>query len=547
MNALLKELYVPLDQLSAQSGRAQVTFWRAIGRSGGARQAVWDERMGVSLMHLGPPTPLPCRRSPAVIPVHVRSDGVTGTYGGESRTSPAAILKHVTPPDDAGAATYDRYEWQAVMAAADVLAAYYECLDEHGTPQENVSFEVICEHHEDWAVSDGHAAEIVSAKHKETSAGAFTTIRNLLADGGVLHLLDRWLALGRGPTCRLVTTSGLAADARSLMDVAQAFAAGAPDGPDHDGIMTKLEEALAQARSSKTKDDDGITHGLTSDGAEKATIDRETLAAFLGVLRIQDSQPSRDYVTLMAAGAYAKPVADKLSAPAAAEAIWGAVHGLVRERMRAAGPRRRGRLPTVLGGRDEPRYETRTVTFLDVRLAVRIAIDNQSAFGPLPRRVRTSRVAIKMTVGGCSDNAVERAETLRRQYRRYWREVRATPTVNPAQRRVENDLLRLVDEATDTVRPSGQNWGPALWREIQVRLNDAVASSRFHGLDADLLLGGVSELSSECKAWFSAAFDVDAVANRLMREVAGTATHAGAALGSGHAFDPGADPSGIGA
>jgi hypothetical protein len=464
---------------------------------------------------------------------HLPSDGVAGPNDGESITSPAAILRHVTPPDDAGAATYDRYEWQAVMAAADILSAYLDCLDESGIAREGASFEMICEHHEDWALSDGYATEIVSAKHKETSVGAFTTIRKLLTDGGVLHLFDRWLALGRTPRCRLVTTSGLASDARSLMDVAQAFAQGQCDGPDNDAILTKLVEAVAHARQGR-EEDDPANQETGSVNGNNASDDRETLVMFLGILRIQHSQPSRDYVTLMAAGAYAEPVAVKLSVPAAANAIWTAVLGLVRERMRAAGPRHRGRLPTVLGARNESGYEARTINLFDVSVVVRVAINNQSGFGPWPRRIRTSRVAIKMTTGGCSDNAVERAEALRRQYREYWHELRATPSVDSAQQRVENDVVRTSDD----------DWGSALWREVQARLDNAVDNNHSHGLDVDLLLGGVSELTNECKAWFSDAFDIDAAVHRLMQEATGREAHITMAPAAGQPQEPAESPSG---
>jgi hypothetical protein len=451
---------------------------------------------------------------------HLPSHDVVGTYDGEPEASPSEILKGVTPPDDAGAATYDRYDWQAVMAAADVLAAYLGCLDDHGTLSEDTTFEVICEHHEDWALSNGYAAEIVSAKHKETSVGAFTTIRNLLVDGGVLHLIDRWIALDRSPTCRLVTTAGLAGDVRALASVAREFAGGSPDGQEYDDIMTKFVEAVEHARGANANNGED-----TNAGGGGPVGDRETLAAFLAMFRIDDSQPSRDHVGLMAAGAYAQPVANKLAVPTAANAIWSAILGLVRERMRAAGPRPRGRLPVVLGGRDETGYEARTITLQDVIVAVRVGIENQAGFAPLPRRVRTSRVAIKMTAGGCSDNAVERAQELRRQYREYWRELRATPSTGPAQRRVENDLLRVIDETTELVRLSGQDWGPSLWQKLQACCDFAVASDQSHGLDSDLLLGGVSDLTNECKAWFSDAFDVDAAAHLLIDEAIGTDSH----------------------
>jgi hypothetical protein len=521
--------------VSICKGSVSPSWWRTSTNKGSARQRRCIQSPNSVCRSIVLP--------PGQLCAHLPSNGVTGAHDGESIISPAAILKQVTPPDDAGAATFDRYEWQAVMATADILAAYLEELDGHGNPSQDSSFEMICEHHEDWALSDGSAAEIISAKHRETSVGAITTIRKLLVDGGVLHLFDRWLALGRTPSCRLVTTGGLANDARSVMEVAQAFADGTPDGPDSDAIMTKVVAAVAHARGMHVNEAGEADHDIGPDEAGETTGDRETLAGFLGMLRIEHSRPSREHVTLMAPGAYAQPVADKLSVPSAADAIWSAVLGLVRERMRAAGPRRRGLLPTVLGARNEPGYETRTITLFDVTVAVGVAIENQSGFGSLPRRIRTSRVAIKMATGGCSDNTVERAEELRRQYLQYWREVEATPSVDPVQRRVENDLLRVIDEATEVVRLDGQGWGSALWRELQARLDDAVAENRSHGLDADLLLGGISELTNGCKAWFSDAFDVDAEAHSLMPAATGTAGHAGAASGSGQSLETAAEPS----
>lgn len=440
---------------------------------------------------------------------------MTGTQDGEEAVSPAAVLRGTVPPDDAGAETFDRYEWQAAMATADVLAAYLDHLDDDGALRPGATFEMICEHHEDWALSDGHSSEIVSCKHKETEVGAFTTIRSLLVDGGVLHLLDRWLALGRTPSCRLVTTAGVANEVRDLIRTAEAFAAGTPDGETYDAIMEKIVRAVAHARTAAagTRGGKGVVDARSED--------RATLAAFLRVLRVQDSKPARGYVALLAPPAYARPVAARVRAARAEDAIWMAVLSLIRERMRAAGPRRRGHLPTILGARNEPGYEARTITLDDVAVAIRVAIDNQAGFRPLPRHIRTSKVAIKMTTGGCSDNAVERAEALRRQYRQHWREIQAIPSMDPAQRRVENILLRVLDEATDAVRIPGQKWGRELWWEVQTRLDKMADEDRAYGLDADLLLGGVSDLSNKCRAWFSDAFDVEAEELRLLREAAG--------------------------
>jgi hypothetical protein len=72
-----------------------------------------------------------------------------------------------------------------------------------------VRFIGVCEHHEDWAIISRRREQLVSGKHREISVGPISTIRQLLADGGTLHLYPRWTALERTPKCRLVTTGGL--------------------------------------------------------------------------------------------------------------------------------------------------------------------------------------------------------------------------------------------------------------------------------------------------------------------------------------------------
>jgi hypothetical protein len=59
-------------------------------------------------------------------------------------------------------------------------------------------------------VLQGNAAELVSAKNKDPSYGAYTTVYKLLSDGGLAHLFVRCHVMREKPTCRLVTTPGLA-------------------------------------------------------------------------------------------------------------------------------------------------------------------------------------------------------------------------------------------------------------------------------------------------------------------------------------------------
>lgn len=143
-------------------------------------------------------------------------------------TVAGAALRAVVPPDDAGAETLDRYEWQAMMATADLLALYYDALSLGLDPSTVIDCGLVCEYHEDWSWVRAADMQLVSGKHKEPRFGAYTTTASLLDDGGLFHLFDRWHALGRGSTCRLVTTAGLDRDAAAVNDLCEHYRAGTP-------------------------------------------------------------------------------------------------------------------------------------------------------------------------------------------------------------------------------------------------------------------------------------------------------------------------------
>jgi len=198
--------------------------------------------------------------------------------------------------------------------------------------------------------------------------------------------------------------------------------------------------------------------------------------------------------------------------------------------MRAAGPIPTGALPEVLAYRPgtpvfgpaaiERTLAGRIVTLTDVDLALRMAVANPGGYRRLPRVIRTSRAAVKMVTGGCSDNAVERAEQLRSDYQDHWRaRMGADPTARAAQARLHRLLLRISDEATTAAATSSAMWGAGLWRELQVRLGAGAAATA--DLEPDLLLGGVCELANRCQVWFSDRFDNEAEIARLRAQRAG--------------------------
>ncbi len=228
---------------------------------------------------------------------------------------------------------------------------------------------------------------------------------------------------------------------------------------------------------------------------------------------------------------YAKPVLERMGfGTTPPESAWEAVVGLFRTRMRAAGPLPSGGLPEVLAYRPgtslpgaaeaERRLAARIVTTFDIDAAVRIAVTNPLGYRPLKRIILLNRMGVKMLVGRCNVNAVERADTLRLYYQDHWRtRTSVDHTARAVQEALRRRLLAITDEATEGVAGGLEPWGADLWKEIQRRVNDPTRAWD-EPFDDDLLLGGVCDLANLCKVWFSDPFDVEAELGRLRAEQA---------------------------
>jgi hypothetical protein len=444
---------------------------------------------------------------------------------GEEIVTARQVVLFTEPDDDAGADTADRYEWQAAMAAADGLALYLDAI-EGGSQGVDDSTGIICEHHEDWVVVRAAQAELVSAKHREPSVGVFTTIPQLLGDGGLAHLFGRWHAMSELPYCRLVTTAGLGrGPAQELSEAAQVLRKLANGGQmllvsgGHEKIIVQFAKGLQQHATGFLPD--SWRAAIDGGAADPADGHLEQAGRFLSMLRIDEGKPSRIYVGPAAPDMYCGPVLRVLGHDVLiAASVWEAVLALFRVRMRAAGPKPRGALPIVQAGKPrltaaalaERGLAARTVTMADIDLTVRKAIANRAGYMPLVPPLRVTRLGIKMEEGLCADNSIERAEQLRSDYQDYWRDRGSgDPLARPAQRRMQRALLRISDDATAAITGQGRNLrGPDLWREIQSRVEMMPAGEWPEDLDAELWLGGLCDLTAQCRVWFSQRFDVEA-------------------------------------
>ena len=250
---------------------------------------------------------------------------------------PDGWLTSVAPPDDAGAHTADRYDWQAAMATADGLRLFFDGLSDDGLLRPECQDWVLCEWHEDWVLISPGKVELVSGKHRDLSAGAYTTVKKLADDGGLAHLFNRWSALQETPYCRLVTSGGLAGsgDAARLVAAIAALQAVA-DVPEmsisqESEIVGKLRTAIGEHCGVTKVRSSGENGGPM---VPEAARDNE-VGRFLAALTIHDGVIGRDFVSVAAPGLYARPVLEKMRINGPEIAVWEAVLSLFRERMRA--------------------------------------------------------------------------------------------------------------------------------------------------------------------------------------------------------------------
>ncbi|MCC3279487.1 hypothetical protein LJ754_10005 [Arthrobacter sp. zg-Y40] len=427
--------------------------------------------------------------------------------------------------DDAGARTADLYDWQAAMAAAEGMAALNQHFVGTGEFADLKGVRIVCEVHEDWILQIGSAVELVSAKHREQSTGPFLSIAVLVDAGGLGHLFERWLNLGKNVAVRLVSCAAVAPDVgKALADCTRLLRRKA----DGDALTTSEADLLGshiqtfgQAIMMYRKNLPSAWQAPLKTRSRQLVVPddlAETVGQFILVLTIDSNRPNRELVHHSAPSLYALPLLRNMGIQSAstAVAVWYAVLAVFRVRMRARGPRANGNLPDLGGVANQGSFPTslfeeRIVTLEDVLTAVNTAINNPSAYTPIPTHTRITQLGVKMAQGGCSDTSIELAERLKLDYSRYRRERRnSVPGARAEERVLENRLLRIADRETTRVRVPGETYGDKLWSALSERLDDATKAEERAGLEGDIALGGICDLTSRCLVWFGPRFDVKA-------------------------------------
>lgn len=435
------------------------------------------------------------------VPAKMHSlNGVLRDIGGVT-----AALRLAEPFDDAGAETLDRFEWQVMVAARDLLGMYLDAVRSSEDPAAVDDVGLVCEYHEDYATIRPAGSEVVSCKHKEPEFGSFTTTTKLFDFGGLWHLFRSWHSLGGAIRCRLATTAGLDAKIQGLQRLCRHFAeaGGNANLPDDRGLAELFQ------RMQKDLQDRSLSETTS------APVDG-LLPHWLACLTVETGLPARQHMTAVGKTDYAGPVAAALHRPDLGPEVWQATVDMVRQRMRAAAPTPYGQLPSTLPDAADP-LTSRTLTVADLDVAVTTVISSPAGFTPLHKPSVINRLTVKMAEGRCSPTSIERAEFLRRRFRRWQRGLRAEVGGAAEDADLQQVLLRVADHAI-AESPTQHPRGAALWRALEAKLAVEAGMGRAEGVDADMLLGGIADLTNRCKVWFSDGFDVE---ERIARMRAG--------------------------
>jgi hypothetical protein len=385
-------------------------------------------------------------------------------------------LVSVTPVEDAGAETAARYRFQADVIARDAIAVLVRG-----------SGAVVCEWHEDAIVFDGEDVELLSVKHRELTQGPWTEA-NLVADGGLKHLFERWRDTGRRARCRLATNAGLNRAAAKLRD---AVAGG--------DAISILPIAKRLAKSLGTSEDDAV--------------------AFLTKLRIEDQLPNRTAIAVVNVARFMQPALvrlrlSSLDAAKAYEAIVVAVQDASRDRTEnsaelldlIAEPKR-------LDSSVKRRRKLATRTLLPEMLRDNLSEARSSRVRLKPVAEPATALEQKLRKGGLGPTAVRSAQVLRASWTNF--EAALGDQLGGVNEELVDLGARIGRVAADAeleamVNPAADGtWGRAMYSSVMTRLR-AGAFAAWESLPVDdaLVEGYLFELTDRCRVWWSDEFEL---------------------------------------
>lgn len=440
-------------------------------------------------------------------------------------------------PDDGGTIAEANLHWQAAAAAGDALRLLWQC--EGGETHVDIeSIQLVCEHHEDYAVICGTELELVSVKHRELTSGAWT-YAELIENGGVAHLFGRWESLGRPKACRLVSNLGLKAGDPADLACACALLQSAELSQLKPKERQEVERAGLRLRASLRKSSTFTklaTANSASGAAEGSAVAAPSLDAvlqFMACLRFDMQRPHREHIAHAAPSAYARPIALQWGLGTHADdLIWSVALTIIAARMRGSSSEEDGHL-AILAALATPKSASeidekvsrRIVSLKALRYAIMQAQAEPAAYSIAPpAKVVVSTIGLKLEAGGCDQTVLSAAEALHNSWKntlKSW--LPDVPLISPRVAQLESTLLRIASMAVIRVKQgalAGDHYGERLWLEFCESLTVERLRPDFPmPLTDDLLLGAACDLASRCRVWFSPKFDVAAARERAIRRI----------------------------
>lgn len=419
----------------------------------------------------------------------------------------------VDAPDDVGAETADRYDWQALTAAVDCLASVAASPLAGNAIRDDIC--IVCEHHEDYIVCIGDSIQLVSAKHRDLSQGSWT-YATIFSDGGVAHLFHRWIAFGEALTARLVTNAGLNSDAAKLRILCDHLRE-TPVGPLVELFWEQLISAanrLLSATPTTQIQDEWEISGVATDEFVGAA------RRFLSVLSFDCERPPRHILPSAAISMYVIPFLESLGRDRElAKVAWSELCNLFRQRMR-------GRIDPTIEGLVSAIHGIHTLT-PDERLKLRLheraiwtrdvieVIDVVAELGITAvdpgRAIAPTRLALKLINAGCQDTTVHAAEMVAQRWRGRESALALSGVgIAPNLERVKARALLIASEVHESIAQTGAgDYGPEMWVRLRTELTATQLNDDTIVEDDDLALGIICDLASQCRVWLSPAFDIE--------------------------------------
>lgn len=394
--------------------------------------------------------------------------------------SPIGVLEN-SPLEDAGSKTAQYYEFQYGCATAVCF--------EMASETSRLSW-VLCEWHTDFILGwmDGGCA-LVSVKHREPNSGRWT-IALLFSDGGLLTLFQRWMDCGRPQECRWMTNGGL------------------------DGACTSLQKACAGG-------------DLVVIGTHAAELcwrfkgrKLDEVAAFLGALRLDNDAARAVDQRCVDIEQIARPTLRSMGlSPSDAPKAYDTVVDLVRKASQSLGTRPAPWMKSESGALNADQLlieevRKRLLNRSDIEAALREVGAPVSAELPGSSLPTTTTLAKKLNRGRIIPTAVAAARRGRVRWAAF-EMARAAP-MPVGNHQSEFDLLRakvtsVAADAQLEAHAESEPYGNLMLTRVRHRMGVLASEmSAPEGLDAELLMGLVYDLTARCEIWWSPWFDTDA-------------------------------------